>query len=835
MCKTIFLFTIICIALTANADLYAQENEWTPINNGLDNLQVYTIVGHPENPDILYAGAEDGFYRSEDRGDNWECPLGELPVRSIWISSNGRAILIARSGGSFSDGIWISRNGGDNFEVLHWFVWPSAIAVDPDNNDHIFCGTLENGFIYTLDGGGNWQQANDGLPDVAIYHLGVKNLEDETYLFATTEDGLFRCVIGDDIEWEDIGLFCTGQMAFSFEDERGVFAGTGDESESDGLYYSDNLGDDWDWPPLIWAYYVQAVETMPNLVVMASTEIGVMRSIDDGENWTAMNEELDDFDITDLLVQVFEDEIIFYCATDGSGIFSYVLPIQEQGEWTPINNGLNDLQVYTIVDHPEDPDILYAGAQDGFYRSDNRGERWQNTSWIPAHSIWISLDGRTILATFGEGTRSDGIYISRNGGDDFEVFCWFGLASSIAVDPQNPQHIFCGSSRGDLIYSPDGGDNWQQANDGLPDGAIYHLGVKNLEENAYLFASTEDGLFRCLVDDNIEWEDISPQNLPAHQTAFSFEDERGVYVGIGAGSNSDALYYSGDLGDEWEMLGGGEVQAVETMPELVVMASTEFGINRSTDDGENWTEMNEELDDFDISDLLVQIEDGETRFYCTTNGSGIFVYTISLQEEDNPPSPFLLLEPENGDTLDSRLITFRWEESEDPDPEDEVTYDWWIGSGPEPLFVTDLDATELMVNLDTLDVDLPVSEWITWWVIAVSDTLSTECNERFTFLLELVSVKEDHGVSVTDFSLYPVYPNPFNSTAKITYNLPYGSYVSLSLFDLSGREAKTVARCHLPSGTHTTILNSDNLVTGMYFIQLAASGKTLIRSVILIR
>jgi len=125
---------IILLLILASSLLFAQENEWTPINNGLENLQVYTIVGNPEDPDILFAGAEDGLYRSDNGGERWQNIYGGLPVSATWVSDDGRTILVARSGGSRSDGIWVSHNGGDDFgeRPLVWFLWPTAIAVDPE-------------------------------------------------------------------------------------------------------------------------------------------------------------------------------------------------------------------------------------------------------------------------------------------------------------------------------------------------------------------------------------------------------------------------------------------------------------------------------------------------------------------------------------------------------------------------------------------------------------------------------------------------------------------------------------------------------------------------------
>lgn len=355
---------IILIVLLAPYFVNAQEGEWIPLNDGLQNRTVHTITDHPNDPDVLYAGIDNGLYISTNRGERWQQAYGNLPVRSIWVSDDGRTIMIACGGGSRSDGIWISNDGGNNFQVFRWFFMASAIAVDPDDPQRIFCGSLERGFIYTLNGGQQWIEANNGLRSNCIFHLTIKNLEDETYLFASTDRGLFRCVLNNNLQWQELGPgLPVEQSAISFENDEGIFAGTGDETDSDGLYYSNNLGNEWEVAR--WAHYVQAVETMPELVVMASTEIGVNRSNDGGENWTEMNEELDDYDINDLLLQVTDDQIICYCAHDGDGVFRYAIQAGEQERdltvqfaegWNLISINLIPPEAFWIRD--EGPDVV---------------------------------------------------------------------------------------------------------------------------------------------------------------------------------------------------------------------------------------------------------------------------------------------------------------------------------------------------------------------------------------------------------------------------------------------------------------------------------------------
>ena len=97
------------------------------------------------------------------------------------------------------------------------------------------------------------------------------------------------------------------------------------------------------------------------------------------------------------------------------------------------------------------------------------------------------------------------------------------------------------------------------------------------------------------------------------------------------------------------------------------------------------------------------------------------------------------------------------------------------------------------------------------------------------------AVKGDETQIPTEFGITSVYPNPFNSTTTVTYGLPVTSSVSLRLYDLSGREVRTLVEGNLQAGVHQTILNASDLPSGLYFVKLEASGRTNVSKVVLVR
>jgi len=86
-----------------------------------------------------------------------------------------------------------------------------------------------------------------------------------------------------------------------------------------------------------------------------------------------------------------------------------------------------------------------------------------------------------------------------------------------------------------------------------------------------------------------------------------------------------------------------------------------------------------------------------------------------------------------------------------------------------------------------------------------------------------------------EFTLESIYPNPFNSTAIITYSLAMKSVINLSIFDLAGRKIKTLFSGELNAGKHNAILNGSNLPNGIYLIVLESENYRVVNRAVLIK
>ena len=78
------------------------------------------------------------------------------------------------------------------------------------------------------------------------------------------------------------------------------------------------------------------------------------------------------------------------------------------------------------------------------------------------------------------------------------------------------------------------------------------------------------------------------------------------------------------------------------------------------------------------------------------------------------------------------------------------------------------------------------------------------------------------------FELYAAYPNPFTSSATITYSLQHAEPVQFALYDALGRMVKSLDEGYKQAGTHEILISGDDLPTGTYYyrIHTPSSQKT---------
>ena len=84
-------------------------------------------------------------------------------------------------------------------------------------------------------------------------------------------------------------------------------------------------------------------------------------------------------------------------------------------------------------------------------------------------------------------------------------------------------------------------------------------------------------------------------------------------------------------------------------------------------------------------------------------------------------------------------------------------------------------------------------------------------------------VKGDAGV-VYQYQLYSNYPNPFNPSTTIKYDVQMNSKVLIKVFDILGREVATLVDRKQAAGSYEVEFNASSLSSGVYFVRMNAGG-----------
>jgi hypothetical protein len=86
-----------------------------------------------------------------------------------------------------------------------------------------------------------------------------------------------------------------------------------------------------------------------------------------------------------------------------------------------------------------------------------------------------------------------------------------------------------------------------------------------------------------------------------------------------------------------------------------------------------------------------------------------------------------------------------------------------------------------------------------------------------------------------DYQLGQNYPNPFNPETKIQYEIPKTGFVSLKIYDIRGREIKTLVEENQSAGEYELNFNAGNLPSGTYFYRIHTDKFSDTKKMVLIR
>ena len=284
-----------------------------------------------------------------------------------------------------------------------------------------------------------------------------------------------------------------------------------------------------------------------------------------------------------------------------------------------INQGLHsDALVRTVVNHPQQPEILFSGTDKGLYRSGDAGLTWRRVeSPLSASCVWaIAIDAADPSVMYaGTGTPDPaGLFRSTDGGDTWEKrpvevaetcpAVGVPRVTGIAIDPANRRDIWAGFEVDGVRRSTDGGDTWHKVNH----GAIPNLDIHNVAVTAgppkTVVVVVNDDVYTS-GDDGASWQAVNArQNFPytyPRGIMVQPDDPQTIFLTLGdtTPGRVGAVMRSKDTGRTWESLPlptppNTAMWVVNAQPfdPAVVLAGSRYGyLYRSDDRGDSWQKL----------------------------------------------------------------------------------------------------------------------------------------------------------------------------------------------------------------------------------------------------
>ena len=221
----------------------------------------------------------------------------------------------------------------------------------------------------------------------------------------------------------------------------------------------------------------------------------------------------------------------------------------------------------------------------------------------------------------------------------------------------------------------------------------------------------------------------------------------------------------------------------------------------------------------DITDTTVTLENlnYDSRYFWKVRGinlldngpwSEVYSFSTGLPIPDFP----VLVHPQNDDDL-RPPIRFGWNSTE-------FTDSYHLQVSQDELFkniVFDSTLSKQTVEIAALD---EIKKYY-WRLKSINRLFTSEWSEVRNFNLISLTNTEDELV-IEEFALHQNFPNPFNPSTVITFDVKNVQDVKVQVFDLSGRLVKTLVNNKTSPGRHQVVFDASTLSSGVYLLRMQA-------------
>ncbi|HQM36936.1 MAG TPA: T9SS type A sorting domain-containing protein [Candidatus Marinimicrobia bacterium] len=746
--------------------------QWVQTDGNMGrNTAVFSIC---MKDSIIFAGTDQGVYISKNNGENW---TNSIPNYYNWsyVTVGPKFRSVVTDGDKIYAPLhyaYVSSDDGATWTSLSNTAHTlTEIGVE---GRYVFAGHARGNVLYRSDdGGANWT-AIDSIPG-----LGSIVTADSLVLIRT---------VGEIFRSTDYGYTWVKVLTLS----------------------------------PIWGLYGPIA--LHGDLVMAGLEEKIFYSYDKGKTWEADTIRLNCNAINAIVFNPpdldLETDYIF-TATD-SGIFRS----SDNGKtWQPRNNGLETKYIYSLafktVGTGGAP-ILFAGTGSGIYRSTDFGETWSVTGMPYGHSYLIST-GEDLYAA-----SSYKKYYSRTK---------YGSSSNDSIYHE-------------IYHSPNGGASWIKADGGIETGKIgtsYHNHFYKINSlasimdglgNNHLFAAFRNtysyqggGIIYSSENDGESWAEVLSDYALSGRTTLQTLSSGAVFAG-----GSHGILRSMDYGATWDTVSINPVSIFASDNEIIYSGYGDLFTNyklrppetvsvniiyESGDNGDTWTMVDSTIStDYDARPFIACIYAYDKylivgRCSSVNNevpNTGLYYYERIDTGWVVMDSTFAKCEVVALTGIGSNVYAAAY--GNGVYHSDNYGRTWSnISNG-----LLDTNVTSLVIQGDILFAATPSGVW--------KRPLSEISGHNF--------IRPDKGFP-KKYKLTQNFPNPFNPTTTIRYQVPVTSYLTITVYDLLGREVVTIFDGVQQAGNYTAILDGSNLTSGIYFYRMEANGFTETKKLVLLK
>ncbi len=351
-------------------------------------------------------------------------------------------------------------------------------------------------------------------------------------------------------------------------------------------------------------------------------------------------------------------------------------------------------------------------------------------------------------------------------------------------------YIFAATSTDGIYRSDDNGASWIRKNSGLGN----NLYVQTMSSwNNYVYAGTSAGGFYYSANFGDEWIH-SNQGLSQLNIKKLMSDSTGIYAGlIFAG-----IYRSTNNGLNWTRfaLGEGDLLYSFSFRSENLYIGLEGGIYRSTNSGVNWAVFVSGLTNLSVRSVI-QTKD---KAYCGTFGGGVY-YSDFGESQWHPMSAGL---PDlkvrnlylNGTALFAAI------------------------EGDGVFYFNQTSESWIDINQGLTDTNISAMTLKENFIYAGSSAGKIWKRN----LSEIITDIKQNVSYFKEYQLYQNYPNPFNPVTSISFYLPERNFITLKIFDNTGREVSEIYSGVMSEGNHIKYWNGENHSSGIYFYTLQSGS-----------